>query len=113
MLGMMSGSSFFRKSQPRDASALPEAPASPIQIPEAAAATAASVRETIDLLELDLSAMIRDVAQAAEAVHSGTSASAQALASIRTRGETLASQSQVRRNDREYAVLRQPSKYQR
>ena len=64
-----------------------------------AGATAASVRETIDLLELDLSAMIRDVAQAAEAVHSGTSASAQALAAIRARGETLAGQSQDARRD--------------
>ncbi|MBS0246602.1 MAG: PilZ domain-containing protein [Proteobacteria bacterium] len=72
------------------------------QTPEAtvdSGATAATVRETIDLLELDLSAMIRDVAQAAEAVHSGTSASAEALASIRARGEALAAQSQDARRD--------------
>ncbi|MBS0535272.1 MAG: PilZ domain-containing protein [Proteobacteria bacterium] len=62
-------------------------------------AIAASVRETIDLLELDLGAMIRDVAQAAEAVHSGTTASARALSSIRARGETLAGQSQDARRD--------------
>ncbi len=100
MLTVMPGSLLFRKSQPRDASALPEAP--PLVAPESLAdsgANAASVRETIDLLELDLSAMIGDVAQAAEAVHSGTSASAQALASIRARGETLAGQSQAARRD--------------
>src|SRR3569623_2263372 len=100
MLEAMPGSSFIRISQSRDASACPDA--SPPLVPDPridAGATAASVRETIDLLELDLSAMIRDVAQAAEAVHSGTSASAQALASIRTRGETLAGQSQDARRD--------------
>ena len=105
MLEPMAGSSFFRKSQRRDASALPEAPALPPAAPNALepaadpGAIAASVRETIDLLELDLGAMIRDVAQAAEAVHSGTTASARALSSIRARGETLAGQSQDARRD--------------
>lgn len=57
------------------------------------------MRETIDLIELDLGAMIRDVAQAAEAVHSGTTASTRALASIRSRSENLAAQSQDARRD--------------
>lgn len=65
----------------------------------ATTALAASVRETIDLIELDLGAMIREVAQAAEAVHSGTSLSAKALAAIRTRSEDLATQSQDARRD--------------
>ncbi len=65
----------------------------------ATAALAASVRETIDLIELDLGAMIREVAQAAEAVHSGTSSSAKALAAIRARSEDLATQSQDARRD--------------
>jgi methyl-accepting chemotaxis protein len=59
-----------------------------------AAPAAKSIRETIDLLELDLSAMIRDVATVATSVRNGTRASADVLASIRTRSETLAAQSQ-------------------
>ncbi|MCW5691413.1 MAG: PilZ domain-containing protein [Pseudolabrys sp.] len=80
---------------------MPEAPPAlaPPAEPTIDSGATASVRETIDLLELDLSAMIRDVAQAAEAVHSGTSASAQALAAIRARGETLVGQSQDARRD--------------
>lgn len=53
-----------------------------------------AIRETIDLLELDLGAMIRAVEQAAEIVCVGTRASADALAAIRTRTESLASKSQ-------------------
>ncbi len=77
----------------------------PSAAPESAAARAAtSIRETIDLLELDLSAMIRDVAGAAAAVRNGTSASADALAAIRVRSETLAAQSQdAKRNTEQVA----------
>ncbi|MDO9412452.1 MAG: methyl-accepting chemotaxis protein [Pseudolabrys sp.] len=53
----------------------------------------ASIRETIDLLELDLSAMIEDVASAAASVRSRTGASAEALAAIQARTEALAAQS--------------------
>ena len=64
-----------------------------------------SIRETIDLLELDLSAMIRDVAGAAASVRSGASASADALAAIRARSETLAGQSQdAKRNTEQVAT---------
>lgn len=62
-------------------------------IPVASLNTAASIRETIDLLELDLSAMIDDVASAAASVRSRTGASAEALAAIQARTETLAAQS--------------------
>ena len=65
---------------------------------------ATSIRETIDLLELDLSAMIRDVAGAAASVRSGASASADALAAIRAQSETLAGQSQdAKRNTEQVA----------
>ncbi len=99
----MPGETLTMKSQTRDGMALSNAAAfdgsSPALIPDQANAATASVRETIDLIELDLSAMIRDVAQAAEAVHSGTSASAKALAAIRQRSEDLATQSQDARRD--------------
>ena len=94
----MSGLFFRTNSQPRSAEALPEkapvAPAEPVAI-----AGAASIRETIDLLELDLSAMIRDVAAAAASVRSGASASADALASIQERTATLAAQAQDAKRD--------------
>ena len=65
----------------------------------AAARGATSIRETIDLLEFDLSAMIRDVAGAAAAVRGGASASAQSLAAIRARTETLAAKSHDAKRD--------------
>ncbi|RDV05554.1 methyl-accepting chemotaxis protein [Undibacter mobilis] len=102
----MMGTKLKATSQSRDGQALPDVSMPVVDSPllaaeqdAATAATAASVRETIDLIELDLGAMIRDVAQAAEAVHSGTSASARALASIRSRSEDLAAQSQDARRD--------------
>ena len=71
----------------------------------AVARAVTSIRETIDLLELDLSAMIRDVAGAAASVRSGASASADALAAIRARSETLATQSQdAKRNTEQVAT---------
>jgi methyl-accepting chemotaxis protein len=75
------------------------------QSESAVAGAATSIRETIDLLELDLSAMIRDVASAAAAVRSGAGASAEALASIRARSETLAVQAQdAKRNTEQVAA---------
>jgi methyl-accepting chemotaxis protein len=50
-----------------------------------------AVRETIDLLEADLAAMIRDVQRTSETVRQGIQSSAQALSSIRDRSEALAS----------------------
>lgn len=79
---------------------LPPLPAAPTQVapvlaakPESASNTT-SVSETIDLLELDLSAMTRDVERAAASVRGGARASAQALASIRASTEILAAESQ-------------------
>ena len=89
----------------QDAPLPPPAPApSPASGPppaaEAAATnTATSIRETIDLLELDLSAMILEVERAAASVRGGASASAEALASIRASTETLAAKSQDAKRD--------------
>jgi len=57
------------------------------------------IRETIDLIEADLSAMIRGVEGAAAALHQGTSASVNALESIRQRSEALARQSNDSKRD--------------
>ena len=81
---------FFKKTAPlRDAPVLP--PANAFQAPAEPAHTSntTSIRETIDLLELDLSAMIREVEQAATSFHGGVSASTEALAAIRASTETL------------------------
>jgi methyl-accepting chemotaxis protein len=60
-----------------------------------------AIRETIDLLEADLAAMIRDVHRTSGAVRKGIQSSAQALNAIRERSEALAGQS---RGAREEAV---------
>lgn len=78
--------------------------ASPASAPEPAAElagmnNATSNRETIDLLELDLIAMIREVEQAAASVRGGASASVEALAAIRTSTETLVAKSQDAKRD--------------
>ncbi|MPZ40267.1 MAG: methyl-accepting chemotaxis protein, partial [Rhizobiales bacterium] len=57
------------------------------------------IRETIDLIEADLSAMIRGVEGAAAAVHQGASASVNALEAIRQRSEALARQSNDSKRD--------------
>ena len=57
------------------------------------------IRETIDLLEADLTAMIRGVQGAANSVHEGTTASALALEAIRRRSEALAKQSNDAKRD--------------
>ena len=92
--------SLFRKPQQPPAAA-PALPASPPQQAVAPSATSSttSIRETIDLLELDLSAMIREVAQAAASVRGGASASAEALAAIRASTEALAVRSHDAKRD--------------
>jgi methyl-accepting chemotaxis protein len=52
-----------------------------------------AIRETVDLLEADLSAMIRDVHHTSAAVRNGIKLSALALQAIRERSEALVSQS--------------------
>jgi methyl-accepting chemotaxis protein len=58
-----------------------------------------AIKETIDLIEADLSAMIRGVEGAAAAVHQGTSASVNGLEAIRQRSEALARQSNDSKRD--------------
>ena len=65
-------------------SAIPEAES------DASQARLTGIRETIDLIETDLAAMIRDVQRASDAVRAGTRTSAEVLAAIRGRGEQLA-----------------------
>src|SRR5437868_11066783 len=80
--------------RPRDAEAsLPAVeapPAAPATESDAGEARLAGIRETIDLIETDLAAMIRDVQRASDAVRTGTRTSADVLAAIRGRGEELA-----------------------
>ncbi len=58
-----------------------------------------AIRETIDLLEADLAAMIRDVQCTAGAVRQGVEASAQSLAAIRERSDALAGKSRTAKDD--------------
>jgi len=67
-----------------------EAPAlAPAAIDQSQARLAA-IRETIDLIEVDLAAMIRDVHRATDAVRAGTRASADMLGAIRSQSGQLA-----------------------
>ncbi len=58
-----------------------------------------AIRETIDLLEADLAAMIRDVHRSSAAVRMGIQSSIQALATIRERSEALATKSTSAKDD--------------
>lgn len=95
----MLGFGLSKKTQRGSEPPLPETPQVCPPAEPAAASSTASIRETIDLLELDLSAMIRDVALAATAVRGGASASAEALAAIQARTETLVAKSQDAKRD--------------
>jgi methyl-accepting chemotaxis protein len=59
----------------------------------------AAIRETIDLLELDLGAAIRAVGRAADIVQQGARSSSETLASIRARTEDLSAKSESARRD--------------
>lgn len=74
---------------------------SPALVPDPAPARPelSAVRETIDLLEQDLIAMIRGVTGAADGVRVGAKASVDALYGIRGRSEALAAKSQEARQD--------------
>lgn len=70
----------------------------PPSLPEPDAAVLAqdrAVREAIDLLELDLTGMVRTVARATDTVQTGSRASAVALAAIRDRAGRLADAAQI------------------
>jgi methyl-accepting chemotaxis protein len=74
----------------------------PDPVPEAANAspnTEAVIRETIDLLEQDLGAMIHDVGHAADVVRQGARASAESFTAIRARTSKLAMSSQDAKRD--------------
>jgi methyl-accepting chemotaxis protein len=95
---------FTRKYAERLADAVPSAApvepaAAPVPSPNASIST--SFRETVDLLELDLVAMIRDVVQATASVRGGANASAKILSEIRARTDDLAGQSQNAKRDAE------------
>jgi methyl-accepting chemotaxis protein len=62
-------------------------------------AARAAINETINLLELDLGAMIRGVGHAADVVREGARASSQTLAAIRARTEDLSRQSRSATED--------------
>jgi len=86
----------FRR-QPPGPEPIPQIQAPPIE--PAAGPRIDVIRETIDLIEADLTAMIRGVEGAAAAVHEGTSASVNALEAIRQRSEALARQSSDAKRD--------------
>jgi len=92
--------SFFKRIAP-----LPDAPVpTPASAPQSVAEPAdtnnvRSIRETIDLLEFDLSAMIREVERAAASFHGGASAAMEALVAIRASSETLDAKSQDAKRD--------------
>ncbi len=88
----------FRR-QPPASTALPEVQAPPVDPEPAVGPRLDVIRETIDLIEADLSAMIRGVEGAAAAVHQGTSSSVSALEAIRQRSEALARQSSDSKRD--------------
>jgi methyl-accepting chemotaxis protein len=67
---------------------------SPVLPQDPAPADTSAHRETIDLLELDLGAMMRDVGRVAEVVQQVTQSSAESLAAIRARSESLTKESQ-------------------
>jgi methyl-accepting chemotaxis protein len=77
----------------REAGPLPETeapPAAPEIAVDDSATRLTAIRETIDLIETDLAAMIRDVQRAADAVRGGTRETSEVLASIRGQSEQLA-----------------------
>ena len=78
---------------PRETAALPEAeapPAAPQIVADDPGTRLSAIRETIDLIETDLAAMMRDVQRAADAVRGGTRETAQVLGAIGGQSEQLA-----------------------
>lgn len=71
----------------------------PAPVQSASANATAAIRETIDLLELDLGAMIRGVSQAANVVQEGAKRSAQSFDAIQRRTAELAVKSQDAKRD--------------
>jgi len=86
-------------SKPERAEAVVVAVAPAPAVPATADHHIDAIRETIDLLEADLAAMIRDVQHTASAVRQGVEASARSLAAIRERSDALASESRSAKDD--------------
>jgi methyl-accepting chemotaxis protein len=85
--------SLFTRREAPEPLAVVDAPATvPEMTNDQSEARLAAIRETIDLIEVDLAAMIRDVHRAADAVRGGTRASADMLGAIRQQSEQLAAQ---------------------
>ena len=84
---------------PAEPSGLPAATAQPASDAALGQGASEAIRETIDLLEADLAAMIRDVHHAARAVGQGVQSSSQALATIREQSEALAGKSRAAKDD--------------
>lgn len=81
----------FRKRLPAVAApaAVPQVAPSPVDPQRAAAAEGDSAREILELLELELGAMIRQLERAANSVAGGAEATATTLAAIRDRTDAL------------------------
>jgi methyl-accepting chemotaxis protein len=89
-----------RRRQPIAPTPEPAPPSSAIDSAANAVPNAqAAIRETIDLLEQDLSAMIHDVGHAADVVRQGARASAESFEAIRARTAQLAVKSQDAKRD--------------
>jgi methyl-accepting chemotaxis protein len=71
----------------------------PPAAPDAPQGDPTAIRETVDLLESDLARMIQDVQRASGQVRSGIRASSEAIETIRTRSEQLATASRGARQD--------------
>lgn len=76
----------------------PDPPHAP-GLPDSRRAGRVSIDETIDLLELDLGAMMRAVGRVASVVQQGTQSTAETLTAIRTRTEGLSTKSQGAKAD--------------
>jgi methyl-accepting chemotaxis protein len=94
-----SGRSVPNTAQAAEDAAVCPTPVASIDPDEAQRARIEAIRETIDLLEADLAAMIGDVHNTSEAVRTGIQSSSQALASIREHSEALADKTTTVKQD--------------
>jgi methyl-accepting chemotaxis protein len=79
----------FRKRLPEPAAPAPEAAAAPVAADASSASEHDSAREILELLELELGAMIRQLERAAQSVAGGAEATAATLSTIRQRTDAL------------------------
>ncbi|MBV5271805.1 MAG: methyl-accepting chemotaxis protein, partial [Afipia sp.] len=79
----------FRKRQPEQAMPDIAPEAAPAAAPESVAADHDSAREILELLELELVAMVRQLERAANSVASGAQSTATTLHAIRHRADAL------------------------